>query len=91
MTEPDLLPPTIDPKKTAIGIRQVSARNEAATRSVMTVRDHEVITDEAGSDTGPTPLETTLAALLGCEGVIIHRCAKAMNFKYSAVDMTSEG
>ncbi len=91
MTEPELLPPTIDPSKTAIGIRQVSARNEASTRSVMTVRKHVVVTDEAGSDTGPSPLETTLAALLGCEGVIIHRCAKAMGFKYSAVEMTSEG
>ena len=55
MTEPELLPPTIDPKKTAIGIRQVSARNEASTRSVMTVRKHVVVTDEAVSDTGPIP------------------------------------
>ena len=33
-----LLPPSVDPKKRAIGIRKVSAVNEASTRSVMTVR-----------------------------------------------------
>ena len=34
----DLLEPSIDPKKRAIGIRKISAVNEASTRSVMTVR-----------------------------------------------------
>ena len=57
----DLLEPSIDPKKRAIGIRKVSAVNEASTRSVMTVRGHTVITDEkkvrhrpdaAGNDPG---------------------------------------
>ena len=42
----DLLEPRIDPKKRAIGIRKVSAVNEASTRGVMTVRGHTVITDE---------------------------------------------
>ena len=46
----DLLEPSIDPKKRAIGIRKVSAVNEASTRSVMTVRGHTVITDEKKSD-----------------------------------------
>jgi len=86
-----LLPPSVDPKKRAIGIRKVSAVNEASTRSVMTVRGHTVITDEKESDTGPTPLEMTLASLNGCEGVIINRCAQAMGFKYSGVEIESEG
>lgn len=90
--DPDLLPPGVDPDKLKLGIRQVSARNEATARSVMTVRGHELVTDEPNDgDTGPTPLETTLSALLGCEGVIIHRCATAMRFKYSAVEMDAEG
>jgi uncharacterized OsmC-like protein len=76
----DLLPPSVDPNKKAIGIRKVTAINEASTRSVMTVRGHTVITDEKGSDTGPTPLEMTLSSLIGCEGVIINRCAEAMSF-----------
>jgi len=87
----DLLEPSIDPKKRAIGIRKVSAVNEASTRSVMTVRGHTVITDEKKSDTGPTPLEMTLASLNGCEGVIINRCAQAMGFKYAGVEIESEG
>ena len=87
MSNADLLPPSVDPNKKALGIRRVSARNEASTRSVIMVRDHVVITDEKESNTGPTPLEMTLSSLLGCEGVIINRCAEAMKFEYSAVDM----
>ncbi len=62
----DLLPPSIDPKKKAIGIRKVTGVNEASTRSIMTVRGHTVITDEKESDSGPTPLEMTLSSLIGC-------------------------
>jgi uncharacterized OsmC-like protein len=91
MSEPDLLPPGIDPGKKALGIRRVSARNEASTRSVMMVRDHVLITDEKGTNTGPTPLEMALSSLLGCEGVIINRCAEAMQFSYTAVDMEADG
>jgi len=91
MSEQDLLPPSVDPNIKALGIRRVSARNEASTRSVMMVRDHIVITDEKESNTGPTPLEMTLSSLLGCEGVIINRCAEAMKFDYAAVDMEADG
>jgi len=91
VSDTDLLPPSVDPNTKALGIRRVSARNEASTRSVMMVRDHIVITDEKESNTGPTPLEMTLSSLLGCEGVIINRCAEAMQFAYSAVDMDADG
>ena len=90
-TPSDLLPPSIDPKTKALGIRRVSARNEAATRTVMMVRNHIVVTDEKSTNTGPTPLELTLSSLLGCEGVIINRCAEAMKFSYTAVDMEACG
>ena len=62
MSEPELLEPSIDPKKRAIGIRRVSARNQATTRTVMTVRDHELITDERGTNTGAPPLEMALSS-----------------------------
>jgi uncharacterized OsmC-like protein len=91
MSYTDLLPPSVDPNKKALGIRRVIARNEASTRSVMMVRDHIIITDEKESNTGPTPLEMTLSSLLGCEGVIINRCAEAMQFAYTAVDMEGDG
>ena len=93
MSDPDLLPPSVDPGAAGkIGIRKLTAHNAASARTVITVRDHQVITDEANSgNTGPSPLENTLASLAGCEGVIINRCAEAMGFKYSAVDMAAEG
>ena len=87
----DLLPPSVDPKKSALGIRRVIARNEASTRTVMMVRDHVLISDEKGTNTGPTPLEMCLSSLLGCEGVIINRCAEAMRFEYSGVDIEADG
>ncbi len=87
----DLLPPSVDPSKKALGIRRVSARNEASTRSVMMVREHVLISDEKGTNTGPTPLEMALSSLLGCEGVIINRCAEAMQFDYTGVDMEADG
>lgn len=91
MDQADLLKPSIDPKIKAIGIRRVSAHNDAATRTVMMVRDHVLITDEKATNTGPTPLEMVLSALLGCEGVIINRCAEAMKFEYRSVEMDAEG
>jgi len=75
-----------------IGIRRVSARNEASPRTVITVRDFTLVTDEKdGANSGPTPLEMTLSSLLGCEGVIINRCAEAMRFAYSGVTLEAEG
>ena len=92
MTDPELLPPSVDPNKKLIGIREVKARNDATPRTVSSVRDFEVVTDEVkGANTGPTPLETVLAAFLGCEGVIINRCAEVMKFAYSGVDLECAG
>ena len=91
MNDSDLLPPSVDPRKKAIGIRRVSARNEAGTRTVAMVRDHVLVTDERETNTGPTPLEMCLSSLLGCEGVIINRCAEAMQFGYTAVDLEADG
>ena len=91
MNESDLLPPSVDPRRKAIGIRRVSARNEAGTRTVAMVRDHVLVTDERETNTGPTPLEMCLSSLLGCEGVIINRCAEAMKFGYTAVDLEADG
>ncbi|MEE8515090.1 MAG: OsmC family protein [Alphaproteobacteria bacterium] len=92
MSDPDLLPPSVDPNKKLIGVRKVQAHNDATARTVSTVRDFEIVTDEpTSSNTGQTPLETVLAALLGCEGVIINRCAEAMKFDYAGVDFECEG
>ena len=87
----ELLPPSVDPNKSALGIRRVVARNEASTRTVMMARDHVLVSDEKGTNTGPTPLEMCLSSLLGCEGVIINRCAEAMQFAYTGVDIEADG
>ena len=87
----DLLPPSVDPKIKTLGIRRVPGKNMATPRTVMMVREHIVVSDEKETNTGPTPLEMALSALIGCEGVIINRCAEAMGFAYSAVDMDADG
>ena len=92
MSDTDILPPSIDPDTPKLGVREVVGVNYASARTEVTVRGHTVITDEVdGGDTGPTPLETTLAALVGCEGVIINRVAEVMGFSYSRVDISADG
>jgi uncharacterized OsmC-like protein len=88
----DILPPDVDPNKKLLGVRKIRATNKAEAKTVSRVRDFEIITDEkTGTNIGPSPLETVLSALVGCEGVIINRCAKAMNFSYSGVDFECDG
>jgi len=87
----EIIEPSIDPTTQKIGIRHVKARNEGGTRTQIQVRDFEpVFTDEpaslGGTNTAPSPLETVLVALVGCDGVIINGVAKAMDFDYSGVD-----
>ena len=87
----DIIEPSIDPKTQKIAIRHVTARNAGGTRTKVQVRDFEpVFTDEpaslGGTNTAPSPLETVLVALVGCDGVIINGVAKAMGFDYAAVE-----
>lgn len=86
-----LLPPSVDPEKRKLGIRNVRAVNHAGTRTECHVRDFApVVTDEpdtmGGTNTAPSPLETALVALVGCDGVIINGVAGAMGFAYSRVE-----
>lgn len=90
--DPDILPPDVDPHKKLLGVREIRATNAAEPKTVSRVRGFEVVTDEkTGTNIGPSPLETVLCALAGCEGVILNRCAKAMNFAYSGVDFECDG
>ncbi|MDB6179648.1 OsmC family protein [Paracoccus sp. Z330] len=87
----DIIEPSIDPKTQKIGVRHVKAVNCAGTRTKIQVRDFDpVYTDEpaslGGTNTSPSPLETVLVALVGCDGVIINGVAKAMNFDYAGVE-----
>lgn len=91
MTDSEIIEPSIDPKTRKIALRHVKASNEGGTRTMVQVRDFEpVFTDEpaslGGSNTAPSPLETVLVALVGCDGVIINGVARAMGFAYAGVE-----
>lgn len=95
MIDADIIEPSIDPKTKKIGIRHVKASNAAGTRTKIQVRDFEpVYTDEpaslGGTNSAPSPLETVLVALVGCDGVIINGVANAMGFEYTGVDFSCE-
>lgn len=93
--DPDIIEPSIDPTTKKIGVRHVKATNAAGTRTKVQVRDFDpVYTDEpaslGGTNTAPSPMETVLVALVGCDGVIINGVAEAMGFKYAGVDLFTE-
>lgn len=95
MLDSDIIEPSIDPKTQKIAIRNVTAVNAAGTRTKVQVRDFDpVFTDEpaslGGTNTAPSPLETALVALVGCDGVIINGVAKAMKFDYAGVTLACE-
>jgi uncharacterized OsmC-like protein len=95
MIDPDIIEPSIDPATKKIGIRHVKATNAAGTRTKIQVRDFDAVyTDEpaslGGTNSAPSPLETVLVALVGCDGVIINGVATAMKFAYAGVDFACE-
>ena len=96
MDDPNLLEPGIDPSQRKVAVRAVSGRNDGGTRTVLKVRDFAPFaTDEpdtlGGTNTSPSPLETVLAALVGCDCVIINGVAQAMDFAYAGVDLECTG
>lgn len=62
----------------------LKARGECPTHALskITVRDVNINIDEpnarGGTNTGPSPTETALSALIGCTNVIGHKCAKKL-------------
>jgi len=91
MNDPDLLAPSVDPNTRKLGVRTVFGSNQAGTRTEVKVRDFDIVcTDEldslGGTITAPSPLEMALVSLVGCDGVIINGCAKAMGFAYGVVE-----
>jgi uncharacterized OsmC-like protein len=71
--------------------RVVSAHNEATMRTVVDCGDAGRLTlDEpaphGGTGDGPTPLQTVLAALCGCEAVTFRRTATELGLTYGALD-----
>jgi uncharacterized OsmC-like protein len=56
---------------------------------------HTLFFDEpvkiGGTDKGPNPLQTALAAVAGCENVLAKIVAKEMNFQFSSLDFAVDG
>lgn len=75
--------------------RRIAARNEATMRTVIEVDGTgTIVTDEpessGGTNTGPTPLTTVLAALCGCESVTFNRTAAELGLAYEGIDFVAD-
>lgn len=95
MSEETLAPTIADPTKASFIRPSVTATNAAVHRTDIRVRQHEMIIDEplekGGTDVAPTPLETLLASLVGCEAAVTRIVAEAMRFSYTGLDFSCEG
>ena len=63
-------------------------------RTEISVRDVEITIDEPkerdGTNMGPTPTETMVAALIACTNVISHKCAKRHGVELKAMTIDAE-
>src|SRR5467141_4481739 len=63
-------------------------------RTEISVRDVKVVIDEPkereGTNMGPTPTETMVAALIACTNVITHKCAKKHGVELKAMTIDAE-
>jgi uncharacterized OsmC-like protein len=96
LSDEERVAPFFDADKKRIAVRSVHGVNDATARTEITIGNHPItITDEpltsGGGETGPTPLETVLAALVGCKCVMIHNVADAMKFEYEGVEIDAAG
>ncbi|MQA88236.1 MAG: hypothetical protein GEV03_27355 [Streptosporangiales bacterium] len=71
--------------------KTVRVHNDGSMRSVVDAGEFGTfVTDEpvqhGGGGTGPSPLQTVLGALCGCEAVTFHRTAAEMGFSYGSID-----
>jgi putative redox protein len=64
------------------------ARTDISTRDVKSVIDEPKERD--GTNLGPTPTETMVAALIGCTNVITHRCAKKHGVDFQSMSIDAE-
>jgi len=95
MADTQLIEPTVDANARKLTYRNVTAHNDGGGKTVVSVRDTPgLVTDEpesrGGTNEGPTPVETVLGGLLGCDAVITHNVAKILKFEYGAIDYTCE-
>ena len=95
MTDTDLLEPTVDPNARKLTYRNLTAHNDGDDKTVVSVRDTPDLvidhpTSRGGTNEGPTPVETVLGGLVGCDAVITRAVAKILKFEYATIDYTCE-
>jgi putative redox protein len=64
------------------------SRTEISTRDVRTIVDEPKERD--GTNMGPTPTETMVAALIACTNVISHKCAKKHGVEFKSMSIDAE-
>ena len=62
-------------------------------RSEISIRDVKIVVDEplerGGTNLGPSPTETAIAALIACTNVIGHKCAKKLDLDIGHLRITA--
>ena len=80
------------PNKATVKLR-ASAVCPSHSKSMVRVRDLEFAIDEpierGGTNDGPTPTDTALAALIGCTNVIGHKCAAKLEIDIGHLDISA--
>lgn len=80
-------------EKTTV-VQRVHAECPTHSRTEVTVRDVKTIIDEPkerdGTNMGPTPTETLVAALVACTNVIGHKCAHKHGVELTAMSIDAE-
>ncbi len=78
--------------KTTVKLRS-SAHCPSHSLSEISVRDLNFAIDEpverGGTNLGPTPTDTALAALVGCTNVIGHKCAESLGIDIGHLDIAA--
>lgn len=78
--------------KTTVKLR-ASAQSPSHSLSNISIRDLSFAIDEpearGGTNLGPTPTDTALAALIGCTNVIAHKCAEALLIDIGHLDISA--
>lgn len=72
---------------------RVAGSGRSHSLSEISVRDLSFAIDEprerGGSNLGPTPTDTALAALIGCTNVIGHKCAAQLGVEIGELDISA--
>ncbi len=91
MSQAELIEPTVGPETKNLVYRNLVARNAGGSRTEISVRDTPgTVTDEptsrGGTNGGPTPVETVMGGLCGCDAVITGMVAELLDFEYGDIE-----